>query len=90
MRRGDCLQDLCGDWRRRAKTLRRYGGETPATALEVCAKELEAALRPEDDTFLTLTEAARESGYSVDHLGRLVREVSIARIVQSVIERGVG
>ena len=46
-------------------------------ALETCAAELEAALRQEDDTLLTLTEAARESGYSADHLGRLVRDGKI-------------
>ena len=37
---------------------RRYGGKTPAVALEACAAELETALRQRDDTILTLTEAA--------------------------------
>ena len=31
-------------------------------------------LRERDETTLSLTEAARGSGYSTDHLGRLVRE----------------
>ena len=61
-------------WRTQAKALRRYGGETPAVALESCAAELEATLRERDETTLSLTEAARESGYSADHLGRLVRD----------------
>ena len=66
-----------GTWRRQAKALRRYGGETPAIALESCAAELEATLRDRDETTFSLTEAARESGYSADHLGRLVRHGKI-------------
>ena len=46
-------------------------------ALESCAAQLEAALRERDETTLNLTEAARESGYSTDHLGRLVRDGKI-------------
>ena len=42
-------------------------------ALEACAAELETALRQRDETTGTLTDAASESGYSADHLGRLVR-----------------
>ena len=52
------IEILPADWRTRAKTLRRYGGETSAVALEACAAELETALRQRDDTILTLTEAA--------------------------------
>ena len=52
------IEILPADWRTRAKTLRRYGGKTPAVALEACAAELETALRQRDDTILTLTEAA--------------------------------
>ena len=68
---------LPADWRTRAKTLRHYGGETSAVALEACAAEFETALRQRDDTILTLTEAVGESGYSAAHLGRLVREGKI-------------
>ena len=64
-------------WRRQAKTLRRYGGETPAVVLDRCADDLEATLRERDETTLSLVEAARESGYSADHLGRLVRDGKI-------------
>ena len=52
------IEILPTDWRTRAKTLRRYGGKTPAVALEACAAELETALRQRYDTILTLTEAA--------------------------------
>ncbi len=71
------LEFLSDVWRTRAKSLRRYGSEAPALALEACAAELEAAWRESDSTVLTLTAAARESGYSADHLGRLVREGKI-------------
>ena len=64
-------------WRKQAKTLREYGGETPAVAIESCAAQLEEALRNRDEATLTLTDAARESGYSADHLGRLVRDGKI-------------
>ena len=74
--RGSLLA-LAKAWRTRAETIRRYGGDTQAVALEACAAELEEALRQRDDTTLTLAEAARESGYSADHLGRLVREGKI-------------
>ena len=68
------IEILPADWRTRAKTLRQYGGETSAVALEACAAELETALPQKDDTILTLTEAAEESCYSAAHLGRLVRK----------------
>ena len=64
-------------------------------ALESCAAELEATLRERDETTLSLTEAATESGYSTDHLGRLVREGKIPnagrpgapRIARSILPR---
>ena len=68
------VEGLPADWRKRAKTLRRYGGETSATAIERCADDLEATIAERDDTTFSLVEAARESGYSADHLGRLVRD----------------
>ena len=71
------VEGLPANWRRHAKTLRRYGGETPATALERCAAELEATLTERDETTFSLVEASRESGYSADHLGRLVRDGKI-------------
>ncbi len=49
-------------------------------ALESCAAELETTLRERDETTLSLTEAARESGYSADHLGRLVRDGKIPNV----------
>ena len=68
------VESLPVAWRKRAKALRRYGGDTPAVALDRCADDLEATLRERDETTLSLVEAARKSGYSADHLGRLVRD----------------
>ena len=71
------VEDLPADWRNQAKALRRYGGEIPAVALERCADDLDATIRERDETTLTLTEAGRESGYTREHLGRLVRDGKI-------------
>lgn len=68
------VEALPASWRKRAKTLRRYASESPAVALERCAAELEDTLRERDKTTFSLVEAARESGYTADHLGRLVRD----------------
>ncbi|MYC52974.1 MAG: hypothetical protein F4X47_11730 [Gammaproteobacteria bacterium] len=71
------VEGLPATWRRRAKGLRRYGVETSATALERCAEELDATLVQREETTYSLVEASRESGYSADHLGRLVRDGKI-------------
>ena len=71
------VEGLPADWRKQAKSLRRYGGETPATAIERCAADLEATLVERDETTFSLIEASRVSGYSADHLGRLVRDGKI-------------
>ena len=71
------VKALPGTWRRRAKALRRYGSEPPAVALERCAAELEDTIAERDETTFSLVEASRESGYSADHLGRLVRDGKI-------------
>ena len=57
--------------------LREYVAEPQAAALETCAAELEEEVRRVSSEPLTLQEAAELSGYSADHLGRLVREGTI-------------
>lgn len=44
-----------------------------ATLCDELLAELDAAIRAEGAAVLSLREAARASGYSADHLGRLVR-----------------
>jgi hypothetical protein len=69
------LDQLPSAWRVLAGLFRRYAHEESAAALlESCAGQLEAALRPTNDELLSLRDAAALSGYSVDHLGRLIRE----------------
>ena len=61
-------------WREKAELFREHGHEATARTYEVCSAELEAALRDGDEELLNLQEASRKSGYSADHLGRLVRD----------------
>ncbi len=61
-------------WRDEAETLRRRGVAAHATLLESCAEEVESALQQHHDELLNLTEAARVSGYSREHLGRSLKE----------------
>ena len=64
-------------WREHAVLLRQYRNDQQAELLEDRAAELETALQEQDDQLLNLTEAARISGYTADHLGKLVREGKI-------------
>jgi len=68
------LDGLAAHWREEAETLLRRGATAQAVLLESCADELERALRERDNEVLNLTEAARLSGYSSEHLGRMVRD----------------
>jgi hypothetical protein len=65
-------------WRVRADLFRKHGAAGYATAIETLAEELDQALRAKVEIVLTLAEAAAETGYSVEHLGREVRQRRIA------------
>src|SRR5687768_2885859 len=68
------LSELAAAWRSRATELRCWAAaEGAACALEGAARELESAIRCQENELLTLAQAARESGYSNEHLGRMVR-----------------
>ena len=54
-----------------------FGDETRARTLEWAAGEIECVMQRTDDELVGLREASRVSGYSVDHLARLVREDKI-------------
>lgn len=63
------------EWKARAKNLRQWAGASEAAkAWETAAAELEAVLSTEEDQLLDLQQASATSGYSADHLGRLVRQ----------------
>jgi hypothetical protein len=72
------LANLPTAWRGAANELRRFGAEPQARTLELCADELQQALLAARDELLTLRRAAEESGYSEDHLGRLIRTGKLA------------
>jgi hypothetical protein len=67
------LADLPSAWRNLAATLRPYA-DAAATAYEQAADALDVALAAEQGALLTLREGARLSGYSADHLSRLLRQ----------------
>jgi hypothetical protein len=69
--------DLPARWRERAETLKQYGDANSARLWDIAATELERALELFGAETLTLVEAARESGYSADHLGSLVKRKKI-------------
>ena len=66
--------DLPAEWRGTATVFREHANEPVAIAYERCAQALEKALVAGGEEVLTLGEAAQESGYSPDHLGRMIRE----------------
>ena len=66
--------DLPPEWLATAKVFREHAEERVAIAYERCATHLEEALVRAGEEPLSLQEAAEESGYSADHLGRLVRD----------------
>jgi hypothetical protein len=64
-------------WRAEADRLERFA-PAAAVAFRDAAIALEGALRSEADELLTLTEAARASGHSSEHLRHLVASGAIA------------
>src|SRR5688572_30518698 len=90
--------DVIARWRADAALFRRYGDTRLAAVCELHADEIEASVRQAGDARLTLVEAARESGFSVDHLGRLLRSGKLAnagrknapRILRSDLPRKAG
>jgi hypothetical protein len=64
-------------WRALAVQQRSLGADAQARTLEFCSDQLTTALLQRADELLTLQRAADESGYSLDHLGRMLREGKI-------------
>ena len=67
------LDRLNSQWRSDAETLRKRGATAQAVTLESCADEMETALKAWQEQLLTPEQAARETGYSAEHLRRKVR-----------------
>ena len=62
------------EWRARAESSEKHKNHQTATVYRIVSDELEAALQREQEELLNLTQAAKVSGYSDDHLGRLVKD----------------
>jgi hypothetical protein len=74
-------RELVERWRAEAKDLRSlYFDERLANVVSRYADELAEALEQEQGESLTLTAAARESGYSAEHLGRLLRDGKLRNV----------
>ena len=68
---------LLDRWRADAATLRRYRLTLAAEQLEDRIAELERELSSHAEAPLSLRQASAESGYSTDHLARLLRQGAI-------------
>jgi hypothetical protein len=81
------IQRLTRRWRSHAEMFERFDEEGIATVFSTCADELEAAVAVWGDELFTLEEAERDSGYSADSLGRLIREGIIPNGGQTGVPR---
>lgn len=71
----DRVGDVIARWSARHDEFRRFGAHVDGARL--CAEilaDLERLASADDEDLLSLEEAAARSGYSADHLGRLVRQ----------------
>ena len=69
---------LIARWQARREEWQRLGAQVDGARLcEEVIADFESVLAQEGDVSLTLTEAAELSGYSREHLGRLVRDGKI-------------
>ena len=74
----DDLQRALADVRAKARELREaFGDEPRARAIEWAAERIEAGIKSDGDRLVSLRQAAGMSGYSAEHLARLVREGKI-------------
>lgn len=72
------LQAALTELRSKAFELREvFGDEARARSIEWAAETIEAAIRLEYEEVLSLRSASRRSGYSIDHLSRLLRSGKI-------------
>jgi hypothetical protein len=77
MGRKDAVEGCVAAFRAKAEDLRQFGAEEQARTLEWAASQVELALRDASQELLTLEQAAKESGFHAESLGRMVREGKI-------------
>lgn len=68
---------LVQKWAEQARLFEEFGANAQAHTLRIAAAELQDALRAAQEEVLTLQQASELTGYSTDHLGRLIREEQI-------------
>ena len=74
----DVLTALAARWAAEASDLEvRYHDDRGASLFRLCAAELLEAIREAEARVLTLTEASEASGYTSDHLRRLIADGTI-------------
>jgi hypothetical protein len=82
------LTGLLDRWRKEASDLRTHYFNEQASALTSRhVAELQQALEELSDVVLNLAQASRESGYSQDHLGRLLRDGTIPNAGRTNVPR---
>lgn len=73
--------ELLNRWMHEAETLSSLDARVdPARLIRKLVAELESLFREEESESLTLAEAAECSGYSQDHIGRLIRQGSVQNV----------
>ena len=70
----DSLERTLAEIRSKAAELRNSFGDEERAQIEWAASLVERALREHAEERLTVAEASARSGYSQDHLARLIRE----------------
>ena len=71
------VAELLQKWEDHAATMEQYSDARGAAVCRLHVAELKEAVRAEANTSLTLSEAARESGYSEDYLRHEVSDGKI-------------
>ena len=69
--------ELASKWEKDAQLLAQYGSSQQADLLRNCSRQLFETISSENDVLLTLAVAASITGYSPDHLGKLVRQGTV-------------
>lgn len=69
--------DLITVWRERARTLERFGDPHCARLWALASDELARAIDVQAESHVTLREASERTGYSIDHLGALLKHGKI-------------
>jgi hypothetical protein len=75
------LSELCERWRARRDELRKLDAQVPGSLLcDLILADLTSLIEAFGAELLTLTQAARASGYTREHLSRLVRNGKIPNV----------